>query len=130
MTKGDVSLSGTKLAPKTRFNAKVSAHRVFDAAPFKLADIRAIKDAVPGATVNDVILAIVGGGLRGYLEAKGELPKDSLTAMAPISVRGEGEKAGARQPRLGDGRGARHADRRSAGTVCAMSMPRRAIPRR
>lgn len=93
VTKGDVSIAGAKLAPKTRFNAKVSAHRVFDAAAFKLADIRAIKDAVPGATVNDVILAIVGGGLRGYLEAKGELPKDTLTAMAPISVRGEGEKA-------------------------------------
>ncbi len=93
VSKGDVSISGAKLAPKTRFNAKVSAHRVFDAAAFKLADIRAIKDSVPGATVNDVILAIVGGGLRGYLEAKGELPKDTLTAMAPISVRGEGEKA-------------------------------------
>ena len=93
VTKGDVSIAGAKLAPKTRFNAKVSAHRVFDAAAFKLSDIRAIKDAVPGATVNDVILAIVGGGLRGYLAAKGELPKDTLSAMAPISVRGEGEKA-------------------------------------
>ena len=93
VSKGDVSIAGAKLAPKTRLNGKVSGHRVFDAAPFKLADIRAIKDAVPGATVNDVILAIVGGGLRAYLEAKGELPRDTLTAMAPISVRGEGEKA-------------------------------------
>lgn len=93
VSKGDVSVANTRLAPKTRFNGKVSGHRVFDAAPFRLADIRAIKDAVPGATVNDVILAIVGGGLRGYLEAKGELPKDTLTAMAPISVRGDGEKA-------------------------------------
>ena len=48
---------------------------------------------MPGATVNDVILTVVGGGLRGYLEGKGELPDDSLTAMAPICVRGEGEKA-------------------------------------
>lgn len=90
--KGEVSLSNTRLAPKTRFNGKVSAHRVFDAAPFPLKDIRAIKDAVPGATVNDVILAIIGGGLRHYLEGRGELPNDSLSAMAPISVRGEGEK--------------------------------------
>ncbi|MES2753288.1 MAG: wax ester/triacylglycerol synthase family O-acyltransferase [Pseudomonadota bacterium] len=93
VSKGEVSLSNTRMAPKTRFNAKVSGHRVFDAVPFKLADIRAIKDAVPDATVNDVILAIVGGGLRQYLLDKKELPKDSLTAMAPISVRGEGEKA-------------------------------------
>lgn len=93
VSKGDVSIAGAKLAPKTRFNAKVSAHRVFDAAPLPLADIRRIKDVVPGATVNDVILAIVGGGLRGYLGAKGELPVDTMTAMAPISVRGEGERA-------------------------------------
>ena len=93
VTKGDVSLSNTKMAPKTRFNGKVSAHRVWDAVPFSLSEVRAMKNAVPGATVNDVILAVVGGGLRKYLDDKGELPGDSLTAMAPISVRGEGEKA-------------------------------------
>ncbi|WP_326525706.1 WS/DGAT/MGAT family O-acyltransferase [Sphingomonas sp.] len=91
--KGDVSLAGLKPAPKTRLNGKIGAHRVFDAVPIKLVDIAAIRAAVPGATVNDVILSIVGGGLRTYLDDKGELPDASLTAMAPISVRGEGEKA-------------------------------------
>ena len=91
--KGDVSIRNARPAPKTRFNGKVSAHRVWDAVPFPLADIRAIKETVGGATVNDVILAIVGGGLRTYLQSKSELPKDTLTAMAPISVRGDGEKA-------------------------------------
>jgi diacylglycerol O-acyltransferase len=91
--KGDVSIRNARPAPKTRFNGKVSAHRVWDAVPFPLKDIRAIKDAVPDATVNDVILSIVGGALRTYLTGKDELPKDTLTAMAPISVRGQGEKA-------------------------------------
>ncbi|WP_293989009.1 wax ester/triacylglycerol synthase family O-acyltransferase [Sphingomonas sp.] len=91
--KGDVSLKNTRPAPKTRFNGKVSAHRVWDAVPFKLAEVRAIKEAVEGATVNDVIIAVVGGALRSYLKGKGELPKETLTAMAPISVRQEGEKA-------------------------------------
>jgi diacylglycerol O-acyltransferase len=91
--KGDVSLKNTRPAPKTRFNGKVSAHRVWDAVPFKLAEVRAIKEAVQDATVNDVILAVVGGALRIYLKDKGELPKETLTAMAPISVRQEGEKA-------------------------------------
>ncbi|MDQ2763905.1 MAG: wax ester/triacylglycerol synthase family O-acyltransferase, partial [Pseudomonadota bacterium] len=68
VSKGDVSLANTKMAPKTRFNGKVSAHRVWDAVPFKLADVRGMKEAVPGATVNDVILAVVGGGLRKYLD--------------------------------------------------------------
>lgn len=90
--KGEVSLSNTRMAPKTRFNGKVGPHRVFDAVPFKLADVRAMKDAVEGATVNDVILTIVGGALRQYLKDKKELPKETLSAMAPISVRGEGEK--------------------------------------
>ena len=90
--KGDVSLSQARPAPKTRFNGKVSAHRVFDAVPFPLKEVRAIKDAVPGATVNDVILSIVGGALRTYLSDKGELPRDTMTAMAPISVRTEGKK--------------------------------------
>jgi diacylglycerol O-acyltransferase / wax synthase len=91
--KGELSIAGARVPPKTRFNAKVGPHRVFDGVPFPLADVRAIKNAVPGATVNDAILAIIGGGLRHYLEGKGELPADSLTAMAPISVRQEGEKA-------------------------------------
>ena len=90
--KGDVSIRNARPAPRTRFNGKVSAHRVWDAVPFKLAEVRAIKEAVRGATVNDVILAVVGGALRDYLLSKDELPRDTLTAMAPISVRGEGEK--------------------------------------
>ena len=93
LTKGDLSIAGARVPPKTRFNAKISSHRVFDAATFPLAGVRAIKGAVPGATVNDAILAIVGGGLRKYLLDKEELPDLSLTAMAPISVRQEGEKA-------------------------------------
>jgi diacylglycerol O-acyltransferase / wax synthase len=93
LTKGDLSIAGARVPPKTRFNAKVSSHRVFDGVPFPLADVRAIKEAVPGATVNDAILAIIGGGLRIYLNDKGELPEANLTAMAPISVRQENEKA-------------------------------------
>ena len=90
--RGDVSLRNARPAQKTRLNGKVSGHRVWDAVPFKLADIRAVKDAVADATVNDVILAVVGGALRKYLGGKGELPRETLTAMAPISVRGEAGK--------------------------------------
>ncbi len=89
---GDVSLKGTKMAPQTLFNGKVGPHRVFDGAAFQLGDIRAIKDRIEGATVNDVILTIIGGGLRKYLQSRKNLPKESLQVMAPISVRAEGEK--------------------------------------
>jgi len=91
-SKGDVSLGALRPPPRTRFNGKVGPHRVIEARVFELAHVRSIRTAVPGATVNDVMLAVVGGGLRRYLEAKGELPGESLTAMAPISVRADGEK--------------------------------------
>lgn len=37
-------------------------------------------------SVNDVAVAIVGGGLRRYLQAKDELPDSSLSCAAPISM--------------------------------------------
>ena len=73
--------------PRTRFNGSISSHRVVDGRSFPLDVIRA---AVPGATVNDVVLAIVGGSLRRYLERHSELPAESTVAMAPISVREPG----------------------------------------
>lgn len=78
--------------PRTRFNHVVSAHRVIEGRRFDLAEIRAIKDTVDGATVNDVVLAVCGGALRRYLLAKHELPGVHMIAMAPISVRSSDEK--------------------------------------
>jgi diacylglycerol O-acyltransferase len=43
------------------------------------------------ATVNDVILAICAGALRRYLLSRDELPLHSLKAMAPVSLREEGD---------------------------------------
>ncbi len=90
---GDISLAGTRPAPKTILNGTVGPHRVWDAVALPLADIRAIKERLPGATVNDAILTVIGGGLRHYLMGRDALPAESLSAMAPISVRAEGEKA-------------------------------------
>ena len=73
--------------PKTRFNAPVSARRVVGFERFPLDEVRAVKNEVAGATVNDVALTLCGGALRRYLREKIELPADSLLAMAPISVR-------------------------------------------
>ena len=75
------------MVPRTRFNGSISPHRVVDGRSFPLASLRAIKAAVPGATVNDAVLSIVGGALRRYLMSKNELPTETLVAMAPISVR-------------------------------------------
>jgi len=80
------------VAPKTRFNRVISSHRVVEGRSFKLADIKTIRLLEDGAKVNDVFLAIVGGAMRKYLLSKQDLPKATLTAMAPISVRSKNEK--------------------------------------
>jgi diacylglycerol O-acyltransferase / wax synthase len=79
--------------PRTRFSGAVTPHRVVDGRQFSLADMKQIKKNVDGATINDVVLAVVGGALRSYLSRKGELPDRPLIAMCPISVRTESEKS-------------------------------------
>jgi WS/DGAT/MGAT family acyltransferase len=79
--------------PRTRFSGAVTPHRVVGGEKFDLGDMKRMKKEVDGATVNDVVLTIVGGALRSYLSSKGELPDDPLVAMCPISVRSEAEKS-------------------------------------
>ena len=79
--------------PRTRFNANCSPHRVVESRSLSLKDVKAMRALCAGATVNDIMLAIVGGAMRKYLLDKDELPTASLAAMAPISVRDESEKS-------------------------------------
>ena len=74
----------------TRFNTVVSPHRVFDTRRFPLDGFKSVRGLVDGATVNDAVLAVCGGGLRRYLDLQGELPERSLNANAPIGVHADG----------------------------------------
>jgi WS/DGAT/MGAT family acyltransferase len=69
-------------ATVTRFNSVISPHRVFDTARFDDAEFEHVRRLVADASLDDVVLAIVGGGLRRYLQAHGELPADGLTVLA------------------------------------------------
>jgi diacylglycerol O-acyltransferase len=84
--------SGFSSVPRTRFNGQVSPHRVVDGRDFSLDMIKEMRQRIPGATVNDVVVAVVGGAMRQYLKSKSELPSESMVAMAPISVRSTGER--------------------------------------
>ncbi|MCK0128867.1 wax ester/triacylglycerol synthase family O-acyltransferase [Erythrobacter sp. F6033] len=88
----DFKLSTDMVPPRTRFNRTISPHRVVEGASFPLADMKAIRALLPDAKVNDVAIAIIGGALNKYLTSKGDLPKTTMTAMAPISVRSKDEK--------------------------------------
>ena len=81
-------------APPTIFNQPIASGRTYWGKNFDFDRIRAIRKAVPGVTVNDVVLAICAGGLRSYLNGRGELPGKPLVAMAPISVRAEDDGKG------------------------------------
>ncbi len=80
-------------SPLTRFNREISPNRVWDAARFALDDYKFIRRAVPGATINDVVLTVCGGAMMHYLDHHGETPDRSLAALVPISVRTESEKS-------------------------------------
>ncbi len=85
MQERQVELKAPSLS--TRFNGAVDASRVMDALVLELDEIKRIRKVVEGATVNDVIVSIVGGALRRYLMAHDELPEESLSCGAPISMR-------------------------------------------
>jgi WS/DGAT/MGAT family acyltransferase len=77
-------------APFTRFNHRLTPNRCYACATVALDDVKAITHAC-GCTVNDVVLAVTGGAVRDYLQSHGELPRQSLTACVPVSVRARAE---------------------------------------
>ena len=77
-------------APKTAFNRPVGTARSYAVGEFAVADIKAVGRELD-ATLNDVFLAVCGGGLRRYLEAKGQLPGAPLIAGCPVSLRQPGD---------------------------------------
>lgn len=80
-------LPSMKKAPHTRFNEEVSANRVVDAVGFSFADIKTMRAHVPGITMNDIFLSVVGGAVRQYLLAKKELPAEaSIIGLMPLNL--------------------------------------------
>lgn len=77
---------GARLAPKTPLNVSISKERSYGMASVSLADVKSIAKARQ-ATVNDVVLTICSGALRRYLGARQALPKQTLVAAVPMSVR-------------------------------------------
>ncbi len=78
-----------KLAPKTPFNAGITSGRVFVTATIPLADTKTMGKAV-GGTFNDMVLWICATALRHYLTQHHALPRKSLVAAMPVSLREAG----------------------------------------
>lgn len=83
----DEEPASSTTVPMTRFNRTLEQGRSVGGIVLELSRVREIRAAVPGVTVNDVVLAVVGGGLRRYLLEAADLPEDSLVSVMPMSVR-------------------------------------------
>jgi WS/DGAT/MGAT family acyltransferase len=79
-------------APRTLLNTRVGPHRTFGGVEIGLDRIKAIRQRVPGTTVNDVLLAVCAGALRDWLSNRDALPEEPLVAMVPMSVRSQDKK--------------------------------------
>jgi diacylglycerol O-acyltransferase / wax synthase len=78
-----------RLAPQTPFNTGVEVGRVFVTATVPLAECKAMGKAV-GGSLNDVVLWLCSTALRSYLTKHASLPKKSLVAAMPVSLREAG----------------------------------------
>jgi diacylglycerol O-acyltransferase / wax synthase len=78
-------------APKTPWNAAITAHRRFAYCTVPLAEAKEVRQAF-GCTFNDVVMAVCSGALRRYLERHDALPEEPLIAMVPVSVRSGDEQ--------------------------------------
>ncbi|MGE2689058.1 WS/DGAT/MGAT family O-acyltransferase [Mycolicibacterium pulveris] len=83
-------------APATVFNAEITSDRTLALAQLELDDVKRVKDRY-GVKVNDVVMALCAGALRGYLEDRGELPDKPLVAVVPSSVREVSDRPGRNQ---------------------------------
>jgi WS/DGAT/MGAT family acyltransferase len=88
--RGEQPPPGFFSAPRASFNGAVSSRKRFASLTVPLQDVKLV-GRVYEATVNDVILACVSGGLRRLLAACGERVDSSLVAMVPVSTRPQGE---------------------------------------
>ena len=80
-------------APHSILNDRISRNRRFATQQYQLDRLKAI-GRKHDATINDVALTIIGGGLRRFLDELGELPDKSLIAFLPVNVRAKDDEGG------------------------------------
>ncbi len=89
---GALAWAGLNPAPRTALNVPIGPHRRVEFVRAQLQDFKTIKDTL-GGTVNDVVLAVVTGALRRFLEHRGvDVRGLELKAMVPMSTRAEHEQ--------------------------------------
>ena len=83
----------TLQAPASLLNQRISNTRTFLANTYALSRFQKIAERLQ-VTTNDVALAICSGALRSYLLQLQQLPKESLIAFVPVSLRKDDSVSG------------------------------------
>jgi WS/DGAT/MGAT family acyltransferase len=91
MRNEDVHTGVPFAAPRLSWNVMITPHRQVAFSTMSLDDVKVVKDAF-GATVNDVVVAVLSGAFRRYFIERDELPDRPLVAVIPTSVRSMDEK--------------------------------------
>jgi diacylglycerol O-acyltransferase / wax synthase len=88
---GELGWAFANPAPKVPLNVEIGSHRRFEWVRADLAHFKQIKDAL-GGTVNDVVLAVVAGAMRQWLQGRGiKTDGMELRAQIPVSIRATDE---------------------------------------
>jgi WS/DGAT/MGAT family acyltransferase len=89
---GALAWAGLNPAPRTPLNVAVGPHRRVEFVRASLEDFKTIKNVL-GGTVNDVVLTVVAGALRRWLQSRDvDVRGLELKAMVPMSTRAAGEE--------------------------------------
>ncbi len=87
----EVAWAGLNPAPETPLNVPIGPHRRFVLIRSELEAFKVVKNAF-GGTVNDVVLTVVAGGLRKWLQSRGVRTEGlELRALVPVSIRAQDE---------------------------------------
>jgi diacylglycerol O-acyltransferase / wax synthase len=84
--------AGGPACPKSPFNVRIGRDRRIAWHRTDLDRLKRAREIVEGSTVNDVILSVVAGALRSFLERRGETVPDYLVALVPVSIRRPNEE--------------------------------------
>ena len=89
-------VSNLTLAPRTPLNASVTAGRAFATVTLPIAAVKALGRA-HGATINVIVLTVCSGALRRFYQRRKTLPRKSMVAAVPISLRAQGDAGAGNQ---------------------------------
>ncbi len=94
------AVSNLNLAPRTVFNQSITAQRSFAGTSLPLGQLKMLAKAHE-ATLNDIVLLLCATALRRYLSKHATLPRKSLIAAVPISLRAPGDTTADTQASMG-----------------------------